>query len=61
MGALALLLKRVQQLLGIFQFALLFFDDPTETWVGPLHVLALLLPMTRCGAAPLVDGTRSGS
>jgi len=27
MGALALLLKRVQQLLGIFQFALLFFDD----------------------------------
>ena len=47
MGALALLLKRVQQLLGIFQFALLFLmTAPTETWVGPLHVLALLLPMT---------------
>jgi ABC-2 type transport system permease protein len=47
MGALALLLKRVQQLLGIFQFALLFLmTAPTETWVGPLHVLGLLLPMT---------------
>ena len=45
-GALALLLKRVQQLLGIFQFALLFLlTAPTETWVGSLRVLALLLPM----------------
>ena len=47
MGALALLLKRVQQLLGIFQFALLFLmTAPTETWAGPLQVLGLLLPMT---------------
>ncbi|HEY9845973.1 MAG TPA: ABC transporter permease [Candidatus Caenarcaniphilales bacterium] len=47
MGSLALLLKRVQQLLGIFQFALLFLlGVPTETWTGPLHLLGLLLPMT---------------
>ena len=46
-GALALLLKRVGQLLAIFQFALLFLmTAPTETWVGPLQVLRLLLPMT---------------
>jgi ABC-2 type transport system permease protein len=47
MGALALLLKRVQQLLGIFQFALLFLlSVPTETWSGTGKVLALVLPMT---------------
>lgn len=47
MGSLALLLKRVQQLLGIFQFALLFLlSVPTETWVGSGKVFALLLPMT---------------
>lgn len=46
MGSLALLLKRVQQLLGIFQFVLLFLlSVPTETWVGPARVLGLLLPM----------------
>jgi ABC-2 type transport system permease protein len=47
MGSLALLLKRVQQLLGIFQFALLFLMAvPTETWVGPLRVIGWFLPMT---------------
>jgi len=47
MGSLALLLKRVQQLLGIFQFALLFLlSVPTETWTGTGKVLSLLLPMT---------------
>lgn len=46
MGSLSLLLKRVQQLLGIFQFALLFLlTVPTETWTGPLRVVGLLLPM----------------
>ena len=46
MGSLALLLKRVQQLFGIFQFALLFLlTVPTETWTGPVRVLSLLLPM----------------
>ncbi|MBW4650788.1 MAG: ABC transporter permease [Kastovskya adunca ATA6-11-RM4] len=47
MGSLALLLKRVQQLLGIFQFALLFLMAvPTETWVGSLRVISWFLPMT---------------
>ena len=46
MGSLALLLKRVQQLFGIFQFALLsLLTVPTETWTGPVRVLSLLLPM----------------
>lgn len=46
MGSLALLLKRVQQLLGIFQFALLFLlTVPTETWTGSLRLVGLLLPM----------------
>lgn len=53
MGSLALLLKRVQQLLGILQFALLFLlTVPTET--GPLKVLGLLLPMAP-GAGILRD------
>jgi len=47
MGSLALLLKRVQQVLGIFQFALLFLmATPTETWAGSLQVVRWLLPMT---------------
>ena len=55
MGSLALLLKRIQQLLGIFQFALLFLlTVPTETWVGPLRVFGLLLPMAP-GAGLLRD------
>lgn len=55
MGALGLLFKRIQQLLGLFQFALLFLlAVPTETWVGPLQGLRLLLPMT-LGAGGLRD------
>lgn len=47
LGALALLFKRVQQLIGILQFALLFLLTlPVETWNGPLQGLKLLLPMT---------------
>ena len=54
-GSLALLLKRVQQLLGIFQFALLFLlATPIETWVGPPRFLAQLLPMSP-GAGLLRD------
>lgn len=46
MGSLALLLKQVQQLFGIFQFALLsLLTVPTETWTGSLRVVGLLLPM----------------
>lgn len=55
MGSLALLLKRVQQILGIFQFALLFLmATPTETWPGSLQVARWLLPMT-AGAGLLRD------
>lgn len=55
MGSLALLLKRVQQLLGIFQFALLFLlTVPTETWSGSIQILGLLLPMAP-GAGLLRD------
>lgn len=46
MGSLALLLKQVQQLLGIFQFGLLFLlAVPVESWTGPARYLGLLLPM----------------
>ncbi len=46
MGSLSLLLKQVQQLLGIFQFALLFLlAVPSESWTGSLKLLGLLLPM----------------
>ncbi|MBE9177121.1 ABC transporter permease [Oculatella sp. LEGE 06141] len=46
MGSLALVLKRVQQLLGIVQFALLFLlTIPVETWTGSLQRLGWLLPM----------------
>lgn len=55
MGALSLLLKQVQQLLGIFQFALLFLlAVPTETWDGAARFLGLLLPMAP-GAGVLRD------
>jgi ABC-2 type transport system permease protein len=55
MGSLALLLKRVQQLLAIFQFALLFLmATPTETWTGSLQAVRWLLPMT-AGAGLLRD------
>jgi ABC-2 type transport system permease protein len=47
MGSLALLLKQVQQLLSIFQFALLFlFTAPVETWTGTAQLVGYLLPMT---------------
>jgi ABC-2 type transport system permease protein len=55
MGSLALLFKRIQQLLAIFQFALLFLMTvPTETWTGSLQVVRWLLPMT-AGAGLLRD------
>jgi len=55
MAALALLFKRIQQLLGLTQFALLFLlTVPTETWSGALWVVRLLLPMTM-GAGILRD------
>lgn len=54
MGALALLFKRVQQLLGLLQFPLLFLlAVPIETW-GSLQGLGLLLPMI-LGADELRD------
>lgn len=54
-GSLALLLKRIQQLLGIFQFALLFLmTTPLETGTGSLQVVRWLLPMTT-GAGLLRD------
>ncbi|MEO8891238.1 MAG: hypothetical protein ABI417_06830 [Coleofasciculaceae cyanobacterium] len=55
LGSIALLLKQVQQLLGIFQFGLLFLmATPTETWVGSLQIVRWLLPMTG-GAGLLRD------
>lgn len=61
MGSLALLLKRVQQLLGIFQFALLFLmATPTESWAGSVQVVRWLLPMTG-GAGLLRDVMARGA
>lgn len=46
LGALALLFKRIQQLLGLFQFCLLFLmTTPVETMTGPLAWSLNLLPM----------------
>ncbi|MBD2256766.1 ABC transporter permease [Pseudanabaena sp. FACHB-2040] len=46
MGACALIFKRVQQVLGVFQFALLFLiAAPTEEWSGTARWLAYGLPM----------------
>lgn len=46
MGACALVFKRVQQILPIFQFALLFLlAAPTEEWDGPAQIVANFLPM----------------
>jgi ABC-2 type transport system permease protein len=46
MGACALVFKRVQQILGIFQFLLLFLlAAPLEESSGPLQVVRFLLPM----------------
>jgi ABC-2 type transport system permease protein len=47
MGALALLLKRVQQISGILQFLLFpLLMVPIESWAGAAKFLGLLLPMT---------------
>ncbi|MBE9181905.1 ABC transporter permease [Oculatella sp. LEGE 06141] len=55
LGAIALLLKRVQQLIGVVNFILLFLlVTPTETWSPPLNFLAQLLPITP-GAGLLRD------
>ncbi len=55
MASLALLFKRIQQLLGLTQFALLFLlAVPSETWSGTLWIARLLLPMTM-GAGILRD------
>jgi ABC-2 type transport system permease protein len=55
MGSLALILKQVQQLLSVFQFALLFlFTVPVETWTGELQILGWFLPMAP-GAGLLRD------
>lgn len=52
MGSIALLLKRIQQVLGIFQFLLFFvLIVPIEAWAGST-LWAFLLPMTP-GAALL--------
>ncbi|MBV9386001.1 MAG: ABC transporter permease [Chroococcidiopsidaceae cyanobacterium CP_BM_ER_R8_30] len=54
-GALTLLLKRIQQLIVIFQFSLLFLmATPTEMWAGWRQLLRWLLPMTG-GAGLLRD------
>lgn len=55
LGALALLFKRIQQVLGLSQFGLLFLlMIPSETWIGALQSLRFLLPMT-LGAGMLRD------
>ncbi|MGF1523519.1 MAG: ABC transporter permease [Leptolyngbyaceae cyanobacterium] len=46
MGGCALVFKRVQQVLGVFQFVLLFLlAAPVEEWTGPMQYLRHLLPM----------------
>lgn len=45
-GSLALVFKRVQQLLGLFQFVLLFLlATPTEDWTGAARAVANMLPI----------------
>lgn len=45
-GACALVFKKVQQLLSLFQFLLFFLlATPTENWTGPARVLANMLPI----------------
>jgi len=54
-GSISLLLKRVQQLLPLLLFPLLFLlTIPTETWTGTPKFLAFLIPMTP-GAGLLRD------
>ncbi|NET11198.1 MAG: ABC transporter permease [Symploca sp. SIO2B6] len=46
MGAFALLVKQVQQLLGLAQFFLLFvIATPTQNWTGTMALFSHLLPM----------------
>lgn len=46
MGACALVFKRVQQILGVLQFLLLFLlAAPVEEWEGPMASLRFFLPM----------------
>lgn len=55
MGSLCLILKRVQQIIAIVQFTLLFLlTAPTEEWQGVGRVVGLLLPMSG-GAGVLRD------
>ncbi|MEL6603051.1 MAG: ABC transporter permease [Cyanobacteria bacterium J06614_10] len=45
-GACALVFKRVQQLLSLFQFLLFFLlAAPTENWTGPARIFATVLPI----------------
>ncbi|MEM6450774.1 MAG: ABC transporter permease [Cyanobacteria bacterium P01_D01_bin.105] len=45
-GSFALVLKKVQQVLGLFQFVLLFLlATPTENWTGAGQMLARVLPI----------------
>ncbi len=54
-GGLAMLFKRIQQLLVIFQFGLLFLlATPTEEWPAGVQLLGQFLPMT-AGAGLLRD------
>ncbi|MGB7086765.1 MAG: ABC transporter permease [Phormidesmis sp.] len=46
-GSFALVFKKVQQILGLFQFLLLFLlATPTEDWSGPARWVANVLPIT---------------
>lgn len=46
MGSFALVLKKVQQLLSLFQFLLFFLlATPTENWTGAARVVANILPI----------------
>jgi len=54
-GSLALLFKQIQQVLGLFQFVLLFLlAAPVETWKFPIQAMGWLLPMVS-GAGLLRD------
>jgi ABC-2 type transport system permease protein len=54
-GSLTLMFKRVQQLLVIVQFSLLFLlTAPTEEWTGTAKIVGYLLPMSP-GAGLLRD------
>ena len=55
LGSLSLLFKRVQQIIPLFQFPLLFLlATPTETWTGTGKLFAKILPMAP-GAGLLRD------